>query len=455
MIAHRSLGARILGQGSDRSVARLPKRVVDLIRVQEISSERLIGWVQLVFVATFAVLYSIAPRPADAPAAIVQPVPVALLLYATFTLVRLRLAYRGALPSWVRALSISADTALLLSLIWSFHIHYAQPPSFSLKVPTVIYTFVFIALRTLCFNYRYVLAAGLATGVGWIIVVILAIHGSPPDTVTRSFVGHVQGGGILIGAEFDKVFAILTVTTVLTFAVWRAQQVLVTAVREETAGREVRRFLSGGVADAIAGSQTLVEAGQAAERDAAVLMLDIRGFTRYSMTVEPTQIVRLLTDFHAVVLPLVRMHGGVVDKFLGDGVMATFGAVIPSATAAADALRALDAIMTATDHWRAGLPTRGVTTPFDVNGAAASGHVVFAALGHGDRLEYTVIGDAPNLAAKLEKHNKVECTRALVEQSTYDRAVEQGWEPPRDLGRRAQVGVAGVASPLDLVVLRG
>ena len=67
--------------------------------------------------------------------------------YFLFTVARLVLSYRMRLPGWLLVVSMLADTALLLGLIWWFHIQYGQPAAFSLKVPTFIYIFVFIALR--------------------------------------------------------------------------------------------------------------------------------------------------------------------------------------------------------------------------------------------------------------------------------------------------------------------
>ena len=430
-------------------------RVNQLIRAQEIESERLIGWVQLCIVVVFGALYLIAPRPADAPMVELAPVPVALVLYVGFTLIRLRLAYLRPLPGWLLALSILADTTLLLGLIWSFHAQYAQPPAFSLKVPTFIYFVVFIALRTLRFDFRYVVTACLAAALGWTLLVIVAIQRSPAGAVTRNFTSYVTGNSILIGAEFDKIFAVLMATAVLGLAVHRARQILVTAVREETAGREIRRFLSGGVADAIARSDTRVEAGQAAERDAAILMLDIRGFTAFSKTVTPAVVVEMLTRFHARIVPMIRANGGVVDKFLGDGVMATFGAVAPSGTATADALRALDAIMGEAELCCDPRMGPGTAVSLEINGAVAAGRVVFATLGYDDRLEYTVIGDAANLAAKLEKHNKIERTRALVAGATFDLAVAQGYLPERKPEWRRNVQIAGISGSIDIVVMSG
>ena len=432
---------------------QLPKRVAAIISAQEIGSERLIGWVQLAIAILFAGLYVIAPRPADAPMAALAPVPIAIGVYAGFTFVRLRYAYSRALPGWLLGLSILADTGLLLGLIWSFHLQYAQTPAFSLKVPTFIYMIVFIALRALRFDYRYVLTAGLAASVGWTWLVIAAVRRSPEGTVTRNFADYIAGDRILIGAEFDKIIAILMATAILALAVQRARAVLIIAVREEAAGREIRRFLSGGVADAIATSETLIEAGHAVERDAAVVMLDIRGFTAFSTTVEPAVVVAMLTRFHARIVPLILANGGVVDKFLGDGVMATFGAVRPSKTAAADALRALEAVMIEAAHLRASLADQGAGARLEINGAAAAGRVVFAAIGFDNRLEYTVIGDAANLAAKLEKHNKAEKTRALVAVATFDLAVTQGYRPLTVPERRANVTIAGTSGSMDIVVL--
>ena len=79
--------------------------------------------------------------------------------------------------------------------------------------------------------------------------------------------------------------------------------------------------------------------------------------------------------------------------------------------------------------------------------------MVFATLGSAKRLEFTVIGDAVNLAAKLEKHNKIEGSRALTSAATFERAVAQGYTVRSAFRLLSGCAVSGVGAPIDLVAL--
>ena len=97
-----------------------------------------------------------------------------LLIYGAFCIVRLALAYVRLLPTWMLYLSVIADMALLMGLIYSFHYKYAQPAVFYLKVPTLLYVFLFIALRALRFEARFVMFTGLTAVAGWIGLILYA-----------------------------------------------------------------------------------------------------------------------------------------------------------------------------------------------------------------------------------------------------------------------------------------
>jgi len=442
-----SLGDKPVGSG-------LPRRVRDLIAAEEDSSERLIGWVQLAVVGMLGLLYLMAPRPVDVRTAFhVEPVPVVLGAYALITVGRLWLAYRRRLPGLLLLLSILIDVSLLVGLIWYFHIQYGQTAPFSLKVPTFTLLFVFVGVRALRFDHRYLLVAGLAAAVGWVLLVLAVLHESGTASITRSFVTHLGTNSVLIGAEIEKVVALLLVTFVLALSVLRGRRLFVTAIRDEAALADLTRFFGRGVSDTVVGAETQAVAGTAIERDAAILMLDIRGFTTMTAGLPPRTVIEILTGLHARIIPVVRQHGGVIDKFMGDGIMATFGAVQASPQAAADALRAIEAVMVEARIWQNETAVRQHRGAFEVQGAAVAGPVLFAVVGAGDRLEYTVIGEAVNLAAKLEKHNKIEGTIALTTAATLDLALRQGYQSAVTLRKVAARPIIGVKDNLDLVVL--
>jgi adenylate cyclase len=435
---------------SDPMVAALPERVRQIIANEDRASERLIGYVQLAIGAVLWMLYLIAPRPVDAAFTMFSPVPFALSAFSLFSIFRLWMILRQKTPDWFVVVSISADVMLVLGLIWSFHLEYGHSAATALKAPTFVYLFVLIVLRALRFDPRYVLAAGLACAFGWAALTVAAVAASGRQSITHSFTEYLLSDRILIGAEVEKIFALALVTALLAIGASRAQRTLVASLREQTAMSEVRRFLSKGVAEQIAASDQLIEAGQAVERDAAIMMLDIRGFTPLSTRVPAAGVVRILTSFHARIIPIIRANGGVVDKFLGDGVMVTFGAADVSDTATADALRALERVLAESRAWQKTLPALGVNEPLNVNAAVTSGRVVFATLGDGDRLEYTVIGEAVNLAAKLEKHNKIERSTALVTASAMRDARNQGYVPSIQFADLLGRNVLGVSNALDL-----
>ncbi len=152
---------------SPREVAALPRRVRDAIARHQESSEILIGWIQLGVLLLFAILYGVSPKTFDA-SRMFAPVPVFLAAYLGVTLVRLALALARRLPNWAVYASVVVDLALLYGLIWSFHVQYQQPPAFYLKAPTLLYVFIFIAIRALRFQVRFVALAGVVAALGWI-----------------------------------------------------------------------------------------------------------------------------------------------------------------------------------------------------------------------------------------------------------------------------------------------
>lgn len=150
--------------------ASLPARTLATIARQDASSEVLVRLIQLAIVLFFGALFALAPKTDSATS--FSPLPTILAFYLSITLLGLIWAWRLGLPNWAVYGSIGIDVALLLALIWSFHVQYGQPASFALKAPTLLCAFIFVALRALRFQARFVLAAGVAAALGWSALVI-------------------------------------------------------------------------------------------------------------------------------------------------------------------------------------------------------------------------------------------------------------------------------------------
>ncbi len=440
------------GYNKDAGYRRIPERVLNAISAQQEASEKLVGWVQMAVVIFFGLLYAVSPKTFSRDMTF-EPVPWFLGIWLVVTLIRLYLAYRYRMSAPLLYLSIILDMSLLLGMIWSFHLQYQQPPSFYLKSPTLLYVFIFIALRALRFEARYVITAGVVAAVGWAAMAVYATLASGGmEVVTRDYVYYLTSNSVLKGAELDKVITILTVTAIIAVAITRAHKLLVKAVAEGAAAHDLSRFFSPEIARQITTAEQEIAIGRGQTRDAAILMVDIRGFTRLSTIIKPDDLVCLLAEYQSRMVPIIQRRGGTIDKFMGDGIMATFGAAVTSPTYAADALKTVDDIMEAADVWSAELQHEN-KPPLRMGAAVATGRIIFGAVGDESRMEYTVIGDAVNLSAKLEKHTKSEGVRALCTQAAFDIAIRQGYQTPVNREQRRARRIEGVDNPVDIIIL--
>ncbi len=344
--------------------------------------------------------------------------------------------------------------ALLLFIIWTYFLQFETTATINLKNTHFFFVniFVLIALRALRFEPIWVVLSGLTGAIGWCIIVWNTFYNATMHVVTWDYVTYASTRSVYFGAEFDKVLSILLVTGIIAIVLYRAQETLYNAVIQTEAAKDLSRFFDMGVAKKITQSPALLQSGYGEVRQAAIMFTDLRGFTKASATLSPTELITLLGEYQSLLVPIIQKHNGTIDKFMGDGIMVSFGAVIPSKTYAADALYAADHLIAAVANWNVTRNEKNKLT-FEVGLGLAIGEVVFGVIGDKQRLEYTVIGEPANLAAKLEKQNKIEHTHALTTVLTLNEALKQGYvETSKKEKRPAQI-VAGVAEAVDLVVL--
>jgi adenylate cyclase len=149
-----------------------------------------------------------------------------------------------------------------------------------------------------------------------------------------------------------------------------------------------------------------------------VLFTDIRSFTSISEKMDPQHLVGLLNEYFTEMVGIVMDEGGVVDKYIGDAIMAVFGAPVPKPDDAANAVRAAVRMRRALATLNQRLVARGAP-PLRTGIGIHTGEVVAGNIGSERRMEYTVIGDAVNLASRLESSTKELGVNVLVSEDTY------------------------------------
>ena len=162
--------------------------------------------------------------------------------------------------------------------------------------------------------------------------------------------------------------------------------------------------------------ENLVLSGE--RRQVTVLFCDVRGFTPMSERLAPEEVVLLLNDFYTLMIETTFKYDGTLDKFLGDAVMAVFGAPMAHPDHSARAIRTALAMQ----EGITGLNERRVRDgkeAISVGIGVSAGEAVAGTVGTEDRMEYTVIGDSVNLAARLESNAKP--GQILISHRTYER----------------------------------
>ena len=152
-------------------------------------------------------------------------------------------------------------------------------------------------------------------------------------------------------------------------------------------------------------------------RVATVMFTDIEGFTTLSEHLPPHTLIAALNEYLEVVLEPIQAHGGVVNSFIGDGLFASFNLPLANEQHASSAIAAALAIQRALRE-RVFAGSVRLRTRIGIN----TGTVVGGTVGAGDRLSYTLLGDAVNTAARLEELNKVHGTGILITGATLQAA---------------------------------
>ena len=286
----------------------------------------------------------------------------------------------------------------------------AWPTAFQYQFSEFAYFFVLLAAGTLAFSWRTLYAFGAWTAGLWLAALALvALFGAEIPELSEkaglAFAGYERILEVIdpndpnVSDRVQEVVIFLIVAVILAVNGFRNNQMI---IRQANIAREranLARYFPPTIVDQMAERDQPL--GAVRSQEVAVMFVDIVGFTRKAERQSPEEVVDLLRQFHSRLEAKVFEHRGTLDKFLGDGLMATFGTPEPGPEDAANALRCALAMLADIEEWNAERKQAGAE-PIRVSIGLHYGSVVLGDIGSERRLEYAVLGDTVNVASRLE-----------------------------------------------------
>ena len=313
---------------------------------------------------------------------------------------------------------IFCDLALLtfVLVVPNPFFHETWPTAFQYKFGGFSYFYVLLAAATMAYSWRTIIAFGIWTMGLWLVALIMVVLlgteiPALSEKVAIALVGYegmldfVDPNDPRVPARIQEIVIFLIVAGILALNGQRTGRLL---IRQADVAREranLARHFPPSIVDQMAERNQPL--GTVRSQVVVVMFVDIVGFTAVAERKSPDEVVALLREFHHRMEGAVFDHHGTLDKFLGDGLMATFGNPDQGANDASNALRCGRAMLAKIDLWNRERENAG-EEPIKVSVGIHHGMVVLGDIGSERRLEYAVLGDTVNVACRLE-----ELTRSL------------------------------------------
>ena len=272
-----------------------------------------------------------------------------------------------------------------------------------------IYFFVLLSGATLAYSWRTLIAVGVWTALLWTGGAVVIWLMTEPHPVISSALDRLYADMPRMRELYDptrmqwdiriqETVVFLMVAGILAVSVRRSSNLV---LRQAEAAREranLARYFSPNVVEQL--SQNDDPLKKVRNQEIAVMFVDIVGFTRYAAAQPPETVIETLREFQARMEAEVFRHDGTLDKYLGDGLMATFGTPVAAPDDARNALLAARAMLASSDAWNAERRAAG-KEEITVSIGLDFGPVVLGDIG-GNRLEFAVIGNTVNRASRIE-----------------------------------------------------
>lgn len=306
------------------------------------------------------------------------------------------------------------------------------PVAMQYRFDNFLYFFVILAAGTLAYSWRTVIAIGVWTASMWATgVAVVWWFTQPVAGLTEAaelafgqydrLAGFMDPNNINLKLRIQEIVVFIIVAATLGLSVRRFNALLISNAGLERERANLSRYFSPNVVEEL--SQNDEPLKQIRTHDIAVLFIDIVNFTKFASSRAPHDVIEVLRGFHARMEAEVFRYNGTLDKYLGDGLMATFGTPFAGETDATNALKCARAMNTVMDQWnderrRAGEP---------VICAGIGIHYGSAVLGDigANRLEFAVIGNTVNVSSRLETLTRKLEVRVVMSDELRDQVIRE------------------------------
>ena len=312
-----------------------------------------------------------------------------------------------------------------------FNVEAWPSPAVPYHFQTFIYFFVILAGATLAYTWRTIVAVGVWTALLWAfsaIVIWLLSEGSPElSRGLDALYAETPRLRLLFDPtlmhwdmRIQEIVVFVMVAGTLAMSVRRFNALVLSQAEIARERANLARYFSPNVVEQL--SQNDEPLKQVQTHDVAVMFVDIVGFTQYASGRDPKEVIATLRAFHSRMEAAVFDHGGTLDKYLGDGLMATFGTPVAGPADAKNALAAARAMLRSVDAWNA---ERRAADQEEVRASIGLdfGPVVLGDIG-ANRLEFAVIGNTVNMASRIEAMTRPLGAQIAASDALISRAVE-------------------------------
>jgi adenylate cyclase len=242
--------------------------------------------------------------------------------------------------------------------------------------------------------------------------------------LTADYVSHNTGADISSTFFFIVLFSYVVVGIVFSLFLRNIKSTIYEAVKNEVATSQLCRYFSPKVRDQIMSEEGQKAMNRGHQKNVVVLFSDIRNFTTFCESRTPEEVVAFLKDYHSRMVAAIYKFSGTLDKFIGDGIMATFGTPLPTENDSENALNAALEMVQALETMNRERLSRG-EAEIQQGIGIHYGPAIVGNVGSEERLEYTVIGDAVNIASRLESSTKELGEKIIISSELNSRISDQ------------------------------